>query len=285
MSTPENSSEEEEDSEEEGSEEGSEEDSEEGSEEDSDDSDTNMSIPYHSKKKSNKKKGSSKTDSFGLGDLKISDSPSSGNLGSHHKVISVFKNDASQRIMRVEVCIPALSKKQIKVEVSKDGKTLLFATYCPVGFYKANRLTADEIPAALRFANEHYVPQALKEAGRGVIEDALITGRMHQNKKSILGDPVKIRLPFKVEQHIIKMEINVMGHDDRRLREGHQGFFILMVELEDVVKPKKLAPQRVQTRFFASPIGGRYQLDSDDEEHIMYDSNGNIIIDDANEDM
>jgi hypothetical protein len=227
-----------------------------------------------SKKSKKKKDRSSKIDDIGFDDLQISSSQSSGN-GSQHKVISVYKDpETSQRMIKVDMTIPALSAKMVDVTIARDGKSLLFRTYCPIGFYKKDRLTATSIPVAKRFADNHVVPQALMAAGRTVIEDAMNTKRMSRDGKGILGDPWKIRLPCKVERQLVSMEINSFNHDDRVMRRNHQGFFILSVVLEDVIKPKRLDARRVEMNMFTSPIGGANQPDSDEEEHV-YDENGN----------
>jgi hypothetical protein len=155
-------------------------------------------------------------------------------------------------LLTVDMMIPPLSPMMVNLKVSKNDRWLLFCTYCPLSFFLSKHIMDSGIPEDVRIDESHYLlAKALDGAeGRKVIQDASTEkGRISHQGNGILGDPWKIRLPFKVEREILGIEIKGFGNEDTRMSKLGQGFFILSVDLEDVIKPKKLVAQRVKMKY------------------------------------
>jgi hypothetical protein len=168
----------------------------------------------------------------------------------------------------VDITIPPLTPEMVKLDVSRDGRFLLFRTYCPLTFYGSSRMTDASLPASVRIPESHYKAKALDVEGRVIIQEGHTAGRISEDDENILGEPVRCALPFKVERYIVFTRIQGFSHEDTRMRNLDQGFFVLSVVLEDVVKLHKLRAKKAKISLYKTSLGGTpdNETDSDSDE-------------------
>lgn len=185
-----------------------EEDSEEEEVEDSIDEESTMSTP--SKKKTPKKKTPAKTDTS-IDDVtakvsKMKVDAAVPMFSMDYKfpyIMKVFKEDLDEMV-GLDLFVHTLPKEYFIPDVVNDGTVLAIRTQVPQFFPSEGRVLATN--GGNGFNHNTYEAQAFKDVCEEIDE-------RYNFMNSIFDTPMKVKLPFKVEERIVNWEVQAYPND------------------------------------------------------------------------
>ena len=160
-----------------------------------------------------------------------------------------------QQKVAIDFLVPTVAKENFVLKMSPNGMELLMSIKMPLFFVDQTRLlTAHQ--SNRKFSKNSGKAIAFAECMKKI--HAVYGGEDGGSPSEIVGPPQKIKLPFKCDADVtVDKETLNFDMDDEELKddlEGNEQFFqVLAVELESVVKPRKVKSKKAR-RIIRSPM-------------------------------
>jgi hypothetical protein len=146
-----------------------------------------------------------------------------------------YVSDGRRRVS-VDFLVMTVPKDKIRPKMTDTGLELQVGMIVPAFFADARRLMAANTGDA-GFTRDTHKATAFKDAAL----------KLHDHHDSfddddIIGNPQRIKLPFKCEEQIVDWEVQAFENDDQELTDGLGGsqfYFVLSVDLVSVVKERE----------------------------------------------
>lgn len=183
---------------------------------------------------------------------------------SSDSIIYEFSDEKNQSYAAVDIFVPALPPEYFVAKINQDDSSILeFSLITPTSFFTSKRLTAKGLPDSERLGKQHAKVKSLGSEGHKLLVEAQDSGRLKRN--GVVGAPVRIQLPFRVEKELVSSKLCGHGHDDKEMQNLGQGLFIYSIVVENVEKPRKIKKRNTLMTLFTSPLKGDSDSDADEQ--------------------
>ena len=191
----------------------------------------------------------------------IRDDPDNLVMLSSDVVIYQFSDSTNQIFAVVDIFVPALLPEYFEAKIVPGETDILeLAMITPTSMFLPKRLTSKGLSESDRLDKEDARVKSFASEGQKILEVAQDSGML--KKIGVLGQPLRIQLPFHVEKEFVSTKLSGHNHDEKELSDVGQGMFIYTIVVENVAKPRKLKIKQTFMTLVSSPHKG----DSDDSD-------------------